>query len=238
VLPTYNERENVERVSAAILEALPEARLLIVDDASPDGTGDLADAVASRNERVQVLHRAGKDGLGVAYRDGFRNALADADVRAVVQMDADFSHDPKDLPRLVAPLMGDADLVLGTRYIAGGSVVGWPLHRQLISRAGTMFARTVLLLPYRDLTGGFKAWRRELLDEIRLRDASASGYGFQIETTWWAHRRRARIHQVPIVFRERVAGRSKMTGGIVREALLLVVALRLRAVRDWLTRRG
>jgi dolichol-phosphate mannosyltransferase len=117
-------------------------------------------------------------------------------------------------------------------------VVGWPLHRQLISRSGTIFARTVLLLPYRDLTGGFKAWRRELLEEIRLRDVSASGYGFQIETTWWAHRRRARIRQLPIIFRERVAGRSKMSGGIVREALLLVVALRLRAIRDFVMRRG
>ena len=238
VLPTYNERENIEPVSAAILEALPEAHLLIVDDASPDGTGELADAVAARSDRVNVLHRPGKDGLGVAYRDGFRDALAMDDVRAVVQMDADFSHDPADLPRLVAPLMTDADLVLGTRYISGGGVVGWPLHRQLISRAGTIFARTVLLLPYRDLTGGFKAWRRELLEEIRLRDVSASGYGFQIETTWWAHRRRARIRQLPIIFRERVAGRSKMSGGIVREALLLVVALRLRAIRDFVMRRG
>jgi len=238
VLPTYNERENIEPVSAAILEALPEAHLLIVDDASPDGTGELADAVAARSDRVNVLHRPGKDGLGVAYRDGFRDALAMDDVRAVVQMDADFSHDPADLPRLVAPLMTDADLVLGTRYISGGGVVGWPLHRQLISRAGTIFARTVLLLPYRDLTGGFKAWRRELLEEIRLRDVSASGYGFQIETTWWAHRRRARIRQLPIIFRERVAGRSKMHGGIVREALLLVVALRLRAIRDFVLRRG
>jgi dolichol-phosphate mannosyltransferase len=238
VLPTYNERENIEPVSAAILEALPEAHLLIVDDASPDGTGELADAVAARNDRVSVLHRPGKDGLGVAYRDGFRDALAMDDVRAVVQMDADFSHDPADLPRLVAPLMTDADLVLGTRYVRGGGVVGWPLHRQLISRSGTIFARTVLLLPYRDLTGGFKAWRRELLEEIRLRDVSASGYGFQIETTWWAHRRRARIRQLPIIFRERVAGRSKMSGGIVREALLLVVALRLRAIRDFVTRRG
>jgi dolichol-phosphate mannosyltransferase len=238
VLPTYNERENIEPVSAAILEALPEAHLLIVDDASPDGTGELADAVAARSDRVSVLHRPGKDGLGVAYRDGFRDALAMDDVRAVVQMDADFSHDPADLPRLVAPLMTDADLVLGTRYINGGGVVGWPLHRHLISRAGTFFARTVLLLPYRDLTGGFKAWRRELLEEIRLRDVSASGYGFQIETTWWAHRRRARIRQLPIIFRERVAGRSKMNSGIVREALLLVVALRLRAIRDFVFRRG
>lgn len=232
VLPTYNERENLERVAGAILDALPEARLLIVDDSSPDGTGLLADTIAAAEPRAAVLHRPGKEGLGVAYRDGFRWALDQPEVRAVVQMDADLSHDPADLPRLLRPLMEDADLVLGTRYIRGGGTVGWPLRRQLISRAGTLFARTVLLLPYRDLTGGFKAWRRELLEAIRLRDASASGYGFQIETTWWAHRRGATIRQVPIIFRERVAGHSKMSGAIVREALLLVVRLRLEAVAD------
>ena len=230
VLPTYNERENVEGIAVAILAAVPQARLLIVDDASPDGTGALADALAQRDERVSVLHRPGKQGLGVAYRDGFRWVLERTDTAAVVQMDADFSHAPTDVPRLLAPLMDDADLALGTRYIRGGGTVGWPLHRRLISRAGTLFARTVLLLPYRDLTGGFKAWRRELLESIRLREASASGYGFQVETTWWAHRRGARIVQVPIIFRERVAGRSKMTGSIVREALLLVVRLRLSAM--------
>ena len=155
----------------------------------------------------------------------------------MVQMDADFSHDPGDLPRLLAPLMESADLVLGTRYMPGGETVGWPWYRKLISRGGTLFARTVLLLPYRDLTGGFKAWRRELLDAIRLRETAGSGYGFQIETTWWAHRRGARIAQVPIVFRERVAGASKMSGGIVREAMLLVLALRWRAIRDAVGRR-
>ncbi len=233
VLPTYNERENLEPMVAAVLDALPEARLLVVDDSSPDGTGALADTLAAAQPRVAVLHRPAKEGLGVAYRDGFRWALDHEDVRAVVQMDADFSHDPRDLPRLLAPLMADADLVLGTRYIAGGGTVGWPLHRRLISRAGTLFARTVLLLPYHDLTGGFKAWRRELLDAIRLREANASGYGFQVETTWWAHRRGARIRQIPIIFRERAAGRSKMTGAIVREALLLVIRLRLGAMLGW-----
>jgi dolichol-phosphate mannosyltransferase len=147
-------------------------------------------------------------------------------------MDADFSHDPRDLPRLLAPLMGGADLVLGTRYMPGGGTIGWPLRRKLISRAGTLFARVMLLLPYRDLTGGFKAWRRELLEGIRLREADASGYGFQIETTWWAHRRRATVTEIPIVFRERVAGSSKMSGGIVGEALALVLRLRLEAIRD------
>ncbi len=236
VVPTYNERENIERIAPAILAALPEGSLLIVDDASPDGTGELADTIAAREARVSVLHRAGKEGLGVAYRDAFRWVLEHPDARAIVQMDADFSHDPAVLPQLLAPLMRDADLVLGTRYMPGGDTVGWPWYRKFVSRGGTLFARTVLLLPYRDLTGGYKAWRRELLDAIRLRETSGSGYGFQVETTWWAHRRGAKIVQVPIVFRERVAGASKMTGGIVREALLLVVRLRLGAIREAITR--
>jgi dolichol-phosphate mannosyltransferase len=238
VLPTYNERENLEAISTAILGAMPEASLLIVDDNSPDGTGALADTLSTRDERIAVLHRPGKQGLGAAYRHGFKRVLDLPDTRAVVQMDADFSHDPRDLPRLMAPLMQSADLVLGTRWMPGGSTVGWPWYRKLISRGGTLFARTVLLLPYRDLTGGFKAWRRELLEAIRLRETSGSGYGFQIETTWWAHRRGATIVQVPIVFRERTVGASKMSGGIVREAMLLVVRLRLGAIRDALRRRS
>jgi dolichol-phosphate mannosyltransferase len=236
-LPTYNERENLEPIASAILEALPEALLLVVDDSSPDGTGILADTLAGGEPRLHVLHRATKEGLGVAYRDAFRWALDRPETRAVVQMDADFSHDPRDLPRLLAPLMIGSDLVLGTRYMRGGGTVGWPLRRRLVSRAGTLFARTMLFLPYRDLTGGFKAWRRELLEAIRLRQANASGYGFQIETTWWAHRRGAVITQVPIIFRERVAGSSKMSGGIVVEALRLVLRLRLEAIRDSLRRR-
>jgi dolichol-phosphate mannosyltransferase len=232
VLPTYNEHENLERIVEAILAALPEVELLVVDDSSPDGTGVLADTMAAREPRVNVLHRAAKEGLGVAYRDGFRWALARSETRAVVQMDADFSHDPADLPRLLAPLMSGSDLVLGTRYMPGGGTVGWPLRRKLISRAGTTFARVMLLLPYMDLTGGFKAWRRELLEAIRLREADTSGYGFQIETTWWAHRRKAVVTQISIIFRERVAGRSKMSGGIVGEALALVLRLRLEAIRE------
>ena len=232
VLPTYNERENLEGIADAILAAVPEATLLVVDDSSPDGTGTLADTMAAREPRLHVLHRTAKEGLGAAYREGFRWAVARSETRAIVQMDADFSHDPGDLPRLLAPLMTGSDLVLGTRYMPGGRTVGWPLRRKLISRAGTTFARVVLLLPYRDLTGGFKAWRRELLEAIRLREANASGYGFQIETTWWAHRRHAVITQVPIIFRERVAGSSKMSGGIVREALRLVLRLRFEAIRD------
>ncbi|HEX2884166.1 MAG TPA: polyprenol monophosphomannose synthase [Candidatus Limnocylindria bacterium] len=237
VLPTYNERENLEAIAEAILRALPEASLLVVDDSSPDGTGELADTVAAREPRMSVLHRPGKEGLGVAYRDGFRWVLERPEVQAVVQMDADFSHDPADLPRLLTPLMANADLALGTRYMPGGDTVGWPWYRKLVSRGGTLFARTVLLLPYRDLTGGFKAWRRELIDAIRLRETSGSGYGFQIETTWWAHRRGATIVQVPIVFRARVAGASKMSGSIGHEAMLLVLRLRWRAIVDGLRRR-
>ena len=231
VLPTYNERENLAGVLHAILQTLPQASVLVVDDSSPDGTGELADTLAAAQPRISVLHRPGKQGLGAAYRDGFRWALDRPETRAVVQMDADFSHDPTSLPRLLSPLMRNADLVLGTRYMDGGGTVGWPLRRRFISQAGTIFARTVLLLPYRDLTGGFKAWRRELLESIRLRETNTSGYGFQIETTWWAHRRGAKIIQVPIIFRERAAGSSKMSGGIVREALLLVLRLRWETLR-------
>jgi dolichol-phosphate mannosyltransferase len=230
VLPTFNERENLPQVAEAILASLPDARLLVVDDGSPDGTGELADTLAAANPRIEVLHRPAKQGLGAAYRDGFRQVLDKPDTAAIIQMDADLSHDPADLPRLLAPLMRDADLVLGTRWMPGGGTRGWPWHRRLISRGGTLFARVVLLLPYRDLTGGFKAWRRELLDAIRLREADAQGYGFQVETTWWAHRRGAAIREIPIIFRERVAGTSKMTGSIVREAIVLVLRLRWQAL--------
>jgi len=230
VLPTYNERENLSEVADEVLDALPEARLLVVDDSSPDGTGDLADTLAAANPRVEVLHRPAKEGLGAAYRDGFKRVLDKPGTMAVIQMDADFSHDPADLPRLLAPLMRDADLVLGTRWMPGGGTRGWPWHRRMVSRGGTVFARVVLLLPYRDLTGGFKAWRRELLEAIRLREADTQGYGFQVETTWWAHRRGATIREIPIVFRERVAGTSKMTGSIVAEAIVLVLRLRWQAI--------
>jgi dolichol-phosphate mannosyltransferase len=230
VLPTYNERDNLERMAEAVLAALPQARILVIDDASPDGTGAVADRIAQRDPRVEVLHRPGKTGLGDAYRDGFRSVLERAGCQAVVQMDCDFSHDPADLPRLLEPLTGDADLVLGTRYMPGGGTLGWSLARRLISRGGTTLARLLLLLPYRDLTGGFKAWRRELLESVRLRETSANGYGFQVEMTWWAHRRGGRIVEIPIVFRERVRGRSKMSGRIVLEALRLVLLLRLRTL--------
>jgi dolichol-phosphate mannosyltransferase len=230
VLPTYNEHDNLESMAAAVLGALPAAHLLVVDDDSPDGTGALADRLAAREPRVTVLHRSGKQGLGAAYDHAFQVVLGRPDVDVVVQMDADFSHDPRELPRLLEPLVNGADVALGTRYVEGGGTVGWPLHRRLISRAGTLFARALLRLPYHDLTGGFKAWRRAALEAVRLCDVSANGYGFQIETTWWAHRCGARIAQVPITFRDRTAGISKMSPDIAREAAWLVLRLRWHAI--------
>ena len=215
----------------AVLGVLPEAHVLVVDDNSPDGTGELGDRLAAEDERVAVLHRPGKHGLGMAYRDAFRWVLAREEAAAIVQMDCDFSHDPNDLPRLLEPLTQGADLVLGTRYIGGGGTPGWGLLRRVVSRGGTTFARTVLFLPYRDLTGGFKAWRRRVLGSVRLREVETQGYGFQVEMTWWAHRRGARIAQVPIVFHERAAGESKMSPAIIGEALMMVLRLRLGTMR-------
>lgn len=226
ILPTYNEAENVEAISAAILAALPAATLLVVDDGSPDGTGQLADAIAARDHRVKVRHRPAKRGLGRAYLDGFGIALS-AGARQVVQMDADFSHDPAVLPALLARLDGDeADLVIGSRYTAGGGVVDWGLARRVISRGGSIFAKTVLRLPVNDLTGGFKAWRATTLATIPFDGIHAGGYVFQIEMTFRAHRGGARIREIPITFTDRRVGLSKMSRRIVAEALVVVVQLR------------
>lgn len=226
VLPTYQERDNLEAMATAIHAALPDAHLLIVDDNSPDGTGELADAIAEADPRVTVLHRAAKEGLGAAYRAGFRHVLGHPDARVIIQMDCDFSHDPADLPRLLEQLDRGADLVIGSRYVRGGDTPGWGLRRRILSRGGSLFARTVLGLPAHDLTGGFKAWRRGLLGSLDLEAGYANGYGFQIEMTWRARQENARIVEVPIIFRDRVLGYSKMNGGIIREALLVVLRLR------------
>ncbi|PZR62041.1 MAG: dolichyl-phosphate beta-D-mannosyltransferase [Chloroflexi bacterium] len=237
VLPTYNERENLEKMVGAIGAAAPGINILVVDDNSPDGTGVLADGLAAASPTVSVLHRQGKEGLGAAYRAGFREALARPGIEYVVQMDCDFSHDPSDLPRLLKPLVDDprVGLVIGSRYVAGGGTPGWSTKRRVISRGGSLFARTVLHLPFRDLTGGFKAWRRDTLAAQDLSSGYANGYGFQIEMTWSAFRRGARIVEIPITFRDRVAGNSKMSGAIMREALLMVLRLRLATFP---TRRG
>jgi len=231
VLPTYDEAENLPEISAAILEALPAATLLVVDDASPDGTGELADRLAAEDRRIRVRHRAGKQGLGRAYLDGFRVAL-DGGASVVVQMDADWSHDPAALPSLIAPIeTGEADLVIGSRYARGGRVEDWGIARRLISRGGSLFAKLVLGLAPNDLTGGFKAWRAATLAEVPFAGVRAGGYVFQIEMTYRASRLGARVHEVPITFRDRRVGQSKMHRRIVFEALFVVLQLRWDELR-------
>ncbi len=232
VIPTYNERENLGALVAAVLATDPMLDILVVDDNSPDGTGALADELARHSDRVRVLHRPGKSGLGAAYLAGFAYAL-DRDYECILEMDADFSHDPADLPRLLAPVRaGRADLVLGSRWTPGGSTRGWPLHRRILSRGGSWYARTILGVPVRDLTGGFKCFRRRTLEGLDLGTVRTSGYGFQIELTYLALRGGSRVLEVPIAFTERRLGQSKMSGRIAAEALAMVWRLRLdRPVR-------
>ncbi|MEO5705375.1 MAG: polyprenol monophosphomannose synthase [Candidatus Limnocylindrales bacterium] len=238
VLPTYEEAENLPGIAGAILAALPAATLLVVDDNSPDGTGRLADELAAANPRIRVRHRPGKAGLGRAYLDGFRVAL-DAGATSVVQMDADWSHDPGVLPALVAPITeGRADLVIGSRYVRGGRVLDWGLGRRLVSRLGSIFARTVLGLRPHDLTGGYKAWRASTLAGIPFEGVHAGGYVFQIEMTYRASRSGARVAEVPITFQDRRVGRSKMSRRIIIEALVVVVRLRWDELRHRRVRRG
>ena len=238
VMPTYNEADNLRGISAAILAALPGATLLIVDDNSPDGTGQIADELSTASERVHVRHRAGKEGLGKAYMDGFAIAL-DAGAQRIVQMDADWSHHPDYLPALVAALEGGpgaprpdgADLAIGSRYVKGGGVREWGVARRVLSRAGSIFARTVLGLAPHDLTGAFKAWRREALAAIPWDRVHSGGYVFSIEMTYLATRAGARIVEIPIVFVDRRAGQSKMSRHIVIEALIVVMRLRWNEFR-------
>lgn len=226
IVPTYNERENLPAIVAAVHEHLPVADLLIVDDNSPDGTGRLADELALRDPQVKVLHREGKQGLGTAYVAGFKRGLADG-YEFLFEMDCDFSHDPKYLPELLAACEREADLVLGSRYVEGGGTVNWGPFRQILSRGGSLYARTVLGVPVRDLTGGFKCFRRRVLEAIDLDTVSAQGYGFQIEMTFRALKMGFRVLELPIVFVDRRVGQSKMSRGIFVEALTLVWKLRL-----------
>ena len=231
ILPTYNEAANVEPISTAILAALPGATLLVVDDGSPDGTGDIADRMASANPLVRVRHRVRKQGLGRAYLDGFATALKGGG-QIVIQMDADWSHDPAALPSLVAPILEDrADLVLGSRYTAGGGTENWGLLRRIISRSGSIFARVMLRLAPHDLTGGFKAWRASTLAAVPAHGVRAGGYVFQIEMTYRASCAGARIVEVPILFRDRLVGTSKMSRRIIVEAFFVVVSLRWDELR-------
>ena len=236
ILPTYDEAENIESISAAILEALPAATLLVVDDDSPDGTGRLADALAAADPRVRVRHRSVKQGLGRAYLDGFTLALGGG-ATTIVQMDADFSHDPAALPALIAPIGDDrADLVIGSRYTTGGAVTDWGIGRRVVSHGGSLFARIVLGLDQNDLTGGFKAWRASTLAAVPFDGVHAGGYVFQIEMTFRASRAGARIREVPITFRDRRVGQSKMSRRIIVEALVVVVQLRAEEILGRLSR--
>ena len=230
-LPTYNERANLEPIARRLGDVLEsvdaEPRLLVIDDSSPDGTGELADRLSGELGFLSVLHRTRKEGLGPAYIGGFRWAL-DHGADRIVQMDADFSHDPADLPRLLGATES-ASLALGSRYVEGGGTENWGKGRRAISRFGSLYARTILGVPVRDLTGGFKCWRREALESLPLDRVRTKGYAFQIETTYLAIRAGIEVVEVPIVFAERRAGGSKMTRGIVLEAMWKVPELRLRA---------
>jgi dolichol-phosphate mannosyltransferase len=230
ILPTYNEAENIEALVRAALVQLESTgighTILVVDDGSPDGTGLIAERLSQELEPVRVLHRPRKDGLGRAYLAGFAIAL-EAGAELVLEMDSDFSHDPADLPRLIAAADA-ADLVLGSRYVPGGGVTEWGSVRRLLSRGGSAYARILLGVPVRDLTGGFKCFHRRVLEEIDLEDVHADGYGFQIELTYKAVRAGFSVTEVPILFRERRVGSSKMTARIALEAVWKVPALRLR----------
>jgi dolichol-phosphate mannosyltransferase len=231
-LPTYDERENLEPMVRALGDVASEhgldLRVLVIDDSSPDGTGDLADRLAEELRFLSVLHRPRKEGLGPAYIAGFRRAL-ETDAELIVEMDCDFSHDPADLPRLVAAVEG-ADVVLGSRYVPGGGTRNWGAGRRAISRFGSFYARVLLGVGIRDLTGGFKCFRRAVLETIGLDRITTKGYAFQIETTYRAIRAGYRVIEIPIVFSEREAGGSKMSRGIVLEAVAKVPQLRLRAL--------
>lgn len=225
IIPTYNERENVGPIVGRVRASVPAAEVLVVDDNSPDGTGEIADALAATDANVHVLHRAGKDGLGAAYREGMRWAL-DAGYDRVVEMDADGSHRPEELPRLLDALGGDggkgADLVLGSRWVPGGGVVNWPARRQLLSRGGSAYSRIALGVPARDVTGGYRAFTAEALRRIHFADVESQGYCFQIDMLRRAYRAGLTVAEVPITFVEREHGASKMTGAIVAEAMLRV----------------
>ena len=229
-LPTYNERENLEAMIDALGDVLDtdRDRVLVIDDGSPDGTGEIADRLASELPWVSVLHRRSKEGIGPAYIAGFRRALSDG-AELVLEMDCDFSHDPADVPRLIAA-SDNADLVLGSRYAPGGGTANWGLVRRIVSRGGCVYAQVLLGMRVRDLTGGFKCFRRATLEAIDLDALSAHGYAFQIETTYRVRKAGLRIEEVPITFVERRAGASKMTGSIVAEAMWKVPLLRLRSL--------
>ena len=223
VIPTYDEKDNVRPMAEAVLAESPDIEILFVDDNSPDGTGRIVDEMAAAEPRVHCLHRTKKEGLGRAYVAGFQEAMR-LGAEKVVQMDCDFSHDPKDLPRMIAT---DADLTIGSRYVKGGATPGWPLKRRLISRAGGVFIRTVTGMRLRDPTGGFKGWKRATLEALDLPSVQSAGYSFQLEMNHRTWKRGFKIVEIPIVFTDRVAGYSKITPGIAVESIKIALRLRL-----------
>ena len=240
VVPTYDERENLPLVLRRVRAAVPSAHVLVADDASPDGTGDVADEWAARDDHVHVLHRPGKAGLGAAYIDGFRWGLARG-YEVLVEMDADGSHQPEQLPSLLERVADGADLVLGSRWVAGGSVLNWTRHRELLSRGGNLYTRLALGVPLRDATGGYRAFRATALEKIGMDDVESQGYCFQVDLAWRAVQAGLRVDEVPITFVEREHGSSKMSQAIVAEALVRVtqwgVQHRLERVRARARRR-
>ncbi len=217
IIPTYNERENIQRIVGRTRSSVPQAHVLIADDNSPDGTGEIADDLASQDAHVYVMHRAGKEGLGAAYLSGFAWAI-DAGYDVIVEMDADGSHQPEQLPKLLAALR-NADVVLGSRWVSGGSVVNWPKHREFLSRGGNLYTRAMLGIPLHDATGGYRAFRADALRTLDLSDVESKGYCFQVDMAWRAVRSGLRVVEVPIEFIERELGDSKMNQKIVTEAL-------------------
>jgi dolichol-phosphate mannosyltransferase len=222
IIPTYNERENVSLILDRLRAAVPTASALVVDDGSPDGTGEVADAIAAADERIHVIHRSGKQGLGPAYIAGFHAGLEQG-FDVLVEMDADGSHAPEQLPRLLAAL-DHADLVIGSRYVAGGSVVNWPRRREVLSRGANFYSRVALGAPIHDITAGFRAYRAEVLRTLKLDEVASQGYCFQIDLAWRALRAGFRVVEVPITFTERAIGASKMSSDVVRESLFRVTA--------------
>jgi dolichol-phosphate mannosyltransferase len=228
VVPTYNERESLSGVVSRIRAAMPDADVLVVDDASPDGTGAIADALAKNDSAISVLHRAGKDGLGKAYLAGFERAFT-GNYSYVAEIDADGSHDPAELPAMLALAVAGADLVIGSRWVPGGSVLNWPRSRQAISRVGNWYSRVMLRSQIRDITAGFRVFRTAVLERLELDDVASQGYCFQVEMAWRLERAGGRVVEHPITFVERARGRSKMHLGIVVEALLRVTGWGLAA---------
>jgi dolichol-phosphate mannosyltransferase len=226
VIPTYNERENITQIVPAVFDQLPTANVLVVDDGSPDGTGAIVDRMAQEDRRISAIHRPGKLGLGTAYIEGFRYGLA-RDYDYFFEMDADFSHDPSYLPVMLERARSGADLVLGSRYVGGGGTRNWGLVRRLVSRGGSTYARTVLGVRVRDLTGGFKCFRRTVLETLDLDAVRSEGYSFQIEMTYRAIKEGFQVEEMPIVFEDRRVGQSKMSRTIFAEAVWMVWALRL-----------